>query len=172
MKTRYIWSGIGMLLAATVMLASVSGSAQASESAKYKIGSNVLAALAVGDANLTIEKSIHKLISLTASGHYIESSDIIPNEVTGMRASLGLRAYKTEGMEGLFVEFKGGMNYHENSDNSSVTGNVLSPSVELFVGTSGMFNDIVFFDAKAGAVRVLSTGDLVPGLGFSAGVKF
>ena len=138
----------------------------------FKVGSNVLAAVAFGDANLTFEKALNDLISITASTHYIFSTELLPTEAQGLRGSVGLRAYQRAGMEGVFVEFKTGLNYYKEPEEKALTENTLSPSFEVFAGYSSMFNDMMFYEAKLGAMRVLRTGKVIPAIGFSTGLKF
>ena len=138
----------------------------------FKVGSNVLAAVAFGDANLTFEKALNDLISVTASTHYVFSTEMLPTEAQGLRGSIGLRAYQSAGMEGVFVEFKTGLNYYKEPEENALTENTLSPSFEVFAGYSSMFNDMMFYEAKLGAMRVLRTGKVIPALGFSTGLKF
>ena len=148
-------------------------SASANDSAPtVKVGSNVLAAVAFGDANLTFEKALNDLISITASTHYIFSTELLPTEAQGLRGSIGLRAYQRARMEGIFVEFKTGLNYYKEPEENALAENTLSPSFEVFAGYSSMYNDMMFYEAKIGAMRVLSTGKVVPAIGFSTGLKF
>lgn len=160
-----------------IMVCLVTFTAMQSASAKdneptLKVGSNVLSAVAFGDANLTFEKALNDLISVTASTHYVFSTEMLPTEAQGLRGSVGLRAYQRAKMEGIFVEFKTGLNYYKEPEENALTENTLSPSFEVFAGYSSMYNEMMFYEAKLGAMRVLSTGKVIPAIGFSTGLKF
>ncbi|MDH5544580.1 MAG: hypothetical protein OEZ43_03240 [Gammaproteobacteria bacterium] len=154
-------------------LATCMNGARAADHERHtKVGSNVLTMIGIGDANLNFETGVSDQISLVSSIHYVSGTKVVPSEGRGVRASVGMRGYKEENMKGIFVELKGGLNYYKDASGTDITGRSLSPSFELFLGQSNMFNDVIFYDFKAGVMRVLNTGTILPGLGFSIGAKF
>ncbi|MDH3325417.1 MAG: hypothetical protein OEM38_01720 [Gammaproteobacteria bacterium] len=139
----------------------------------FKVGTNMLSLLLIGDINGSLEYPLSNQVSLVSTAHYVKSSALVSADGEGYRVSAGVRTYGSfQNEEHAFMELKAGLSHYENPENNIVTDGSTPLSIEFYGGVSNDFNDILFYEIKLGLIRFLQTGNISLGGGFNVGFKF
>lgn len=135
---------------------------------RTKVGMNFLTMMVLGDVNIQYERQVAKQVSIAGSYHYLTGSSVIDAlKSSGMRLSVGGRAYIRSDLMGSFFEFKLGNNFLTDKDQEY--GGF---TAETYFGVSDAYNDLVFYEGKVGVLRYLSQPEMAPGVSLTVGMYF
>ena len=135
---------------------------------RTKVGVNFLTMMVLGDVNFQYERQIAKQVAIAGSYHYLTGSSVIDGlESSGMRLSLGGRAYVRQDLMGSFFEFKLGNNFLTDKDQEY--GGF---TAETYFGVSDGYNELVYYEGKIGVLRYLSQPKMAPGVSITVGMYF
>ena len=155
------------LLLAILFVLSAPGYAETSPKKLNKLGVNILNLMVLGDFNATFERQLGDKFSMSSSIHFLTGSSVIDIESTGLRLSGGVRAYMGSKLVDQFIEAKLGGNLLS-SDLSEESG----LTAEFFYGVSQIFNEHIYYEAKAGALRYFTEPKILPAFSMSLGMRF
>jgi len=169
----YICKVFCISLFAMIFLSSEVSASGDKSTQKFKVGTNMLSLLLIGDVNASLEYTLNKRISFISTAHYVGSSKFVSAEGEGYRVSAGVRAYGSfRGGENGFMEFKTGLSHYDSDQGVNLSGDGAPLSIEFYGGLNDDFNEFLFYELKLGLIRFLQSGNIAMGGGFNVGLKF